>query len=172
MSLYTPKTNTFRNFSAADGLASNKVMAIHEDRKDHIYFGHWSNGVSRLNVQTGVWESFGGREGLDLSEVVCMVEDRQGNMWLGGRRPGHLYRYDGTRFETYDLGAPASDNYRILSLLEDQSGMLWAGLVVAEGGDRGGVLQINPHEASDSTGFALTRYRMDDGLADNEVWSL
>jgi len=172
VSCYTPKTNTFRNFTTADGLAGNKIMTMLQDRQGHIYFGHWANGVSRLNAQTGMWETFDYGSGMNLREVVCMEEDQQGNMWFGGRRPGNLYRYDGDQFEVYDLGAAASESYRILSLMADQSGMLWAGLVVAEGGDMGGVLHINPHEASDSTDFALKRYRMDDGLVDNEVWSL
>lgn len=172
VSCYNPKTKTFRNYTVANGLAHNKVSAIYQNRQGDIYFGHWRNGISRLTPKTGEWKVFSGPGNFGNNAVICMVEDRDGNMWFGGGVQGGVVCFNGVSFQAYDLGSHKAAPYVIQALMKDRSGDVWGGIGVAEGGDMGGVLQINLKEKSDSTDFALTRYRMDEGLVDNEVLSL
>ena len=172
LSRYTPETNTFDNYTMTNGLRGNKVTSMYQDRQGHLYFGHWNNGVSRLNAETGAWQGFDERDGLGAVEIRGIVEEPDGTLWFSGRRSGSLTRYDGNGFKNFDLGGLDMNRFRTLSLMIDHNAHLWAGLATGEGGDLGGVLHINPKVASDSTDYVLMRYRMEEGLVDNEVLSL
>jgi len=67
-------------------------------------------------------------QGLSQSSVSCIIQDTRGFLWFG--TDDGLNRYDGYNFVVYrhDPADPFSlgDN-RILSLFEDQNGVLWVG---------------------------------------------
>lgn len=74
----------FRAYTTKDGLSSNNVRAITEDRWGRIYF--WTGrGVDRLEPNTGAVVHYTTEDGLvpagsDNQEAFC---DRDGNLWFG-----------------------------------------------------------------------------------------
>jgi signal transduction histidine kinase len=110
-------------YSTRDGLSSNNVRAITEDRWGRIYF--WTGkGVDRLEPDSGAVVHYTTEDGLvpsgsDNQEAFC---DRQGNLWFGfnglsrlepqpepaHRKPLPVYvtgiRVDGMRWPTSELG--------------------------------------------------------------------
>ncbi|MEO8068043.1 MAG: two-component regulator propeller domain-containing protein [Flavobacteriales bacterium] len=88
---------SFVNFTTSDGLHSNNVSAILEDKKGDLWFATGS-GVSRYDGKT--FTHFTTKEGLCSNHVWTIVEDRTGNLWFGTRKDG-LCRYDGTSFTRF-----------------------------------------------------------------------
>jgi len=69
-------------------------------------------------------------DGLPQSTVTALAQARDGYLWIGTF--GGLARFDGVRFETFDIAnTPELASNRILSLLEDSRGTLWIGTVGA-----------------------------------------
>jgi ligand-binding sensor domain-containing protein len=65
------------------------------------------------------------KDGLPQSSVDSMVQTRDGYLWFGTQEG--LARFDGVRFVVFDKkNVPEIRHNRILSLLADRSGTLWA----------------------------------------------
>ncbi len=112
----------WRNYDAADGLATVEVRAVIQDGRGHLWFGTWGGGVSRYDGRT--FTTYTKKEVLDPS-VFSIVEDREGNIWIpDGRR---ISRYDGQSW-THITNEIFSEAYRAYV---DREGGLW--LAVFEG---------------------------------------
>jgi PAS domain S-box-containing protein len=85
---------------------------------------------SPVNVQM-VHASWTFNEGAP-AEVQCLAQTNDGFLWLGG--PNGLFRFDGTRFESFS--SPFGDRLlstNLYSLFAPPSGGLWLGYVVGVG---------------------------------------
>lgn len=71
----------FRNYSTRDGLSSNAVWAIEEDRYGRMYFGT-GRGLDRLDVATGAIRHFSTADGLAAANVNHLLRDRHGDIWI------------------------------------------------------------------------------------------
>ena len=74
---------TFTNFTAADGLASNQVREILQDRGGNLWFAT-SRGVSKSKLDAGriAFENFTVAQGLQGSDVRSILQDRRGYIWV------------------------------------------------------------------------------------------
>ena len=70
----------FTFFTADDGLPSNVVYALLEDRRGHPWFAT-QEGASRFDGRQ--FANFTVRDGLAAAKVNAMVEDRRGHLWFG-----------------------------------------------------------------------------------------
>jgi PAS domain S-box-containing protein len=80
-----------------------------------------------VNVQLG-HDSWTFNEGAP-TEVQCLAQTNDGFLWLGG--PNGLFRFDGTRFESFS--SPSGDRLlstNLYSLFAPPSGGLWVGYVL------------------------------------------
>lgn len=77
-----------------------------------------------LAAQTARFVNYGPENGLTSSAVYAIAQDEDGFLWIGTR--GGLFRFDGTRFESFREGLPAS---RVTSLALDKKNRLWVGTV-------------------------------------------
>jgi ligand-binding sensor domain-containing protein/signal transduction histidine kinase len=68
-----------------DGLASNNVTCLAEDREGRLYLGS-GRGVDRLDPATGRVTHYGEADGLDVGGVEAAHRDREGRLWFGGPR--------------------------------------------------------------------------------------
>ena len=125
--------DSLQTFTAADGLASDVVNSILEDREGSIWFAT-GNGATRYNGAS--WKTFTVADGMAHNEVRSFLEDQEGNLWfLRGATwwsgPGSgVTRYDGTSWKTFTTAdGLASD--QVNSILEDQEGNLWFGTLDA-----------------------------------------
>lgn len=145
-----PGTNAFTHFTAKDGLCSNNVSTIIEDRQGHIWLGCLTSdfpeyrkvgGLSRYSVEKAPAEEVPGGEtaftsitqypaikGLVENDIYTLYEDRQGNIWIGATGVG-AYRYDGKKFTLFnETDRPdLVQNFGVQAILEDSHGILWFG---------------------------------------------
>jgi len=70
------------SYSMANGLSSDIILSLTEDRRGRIYIGT-GGGVDRLDPQTGQIKRFTSADGLVPGEVQAEFCDRDGTLWFG-----------------------------------------------------------------------------------------
>jgi len=85
LSIYNTKTNAFKTYQEADGLANNDVLGIVEDNSGKIWIST-ANGLSELDLKTGKFRNYTRSDGLAGNEFNerSYFKDSQGNIYLGG----------------------------------------------------------------------------------------
>ncbi len=114
---------TFTNFTTKDGLYSNNVIAIIQDKSGNILLGT-SNGIFKYDGKAITKYPVP-----DTLSITCMLEDKDGNLWFGTMGKG-IYRYNGKTLDNflnrnkqeYNLG---ENNQLIIDILQDKNGNLW-----------------------------------------------
>ena len=119
------------SWTTHDGLRSNRVIVICEDRHGAIWVGTSGGGISRV-AHGKIEATYTTREGLSSDRVWSIVEDRDGSLWIG-TDGGGLNRFRDGRFTVYrePEGVPPI----VQSLFVDSGGDLWIG------SDGGGLLR-------------------------------
>jgi ligand-binding sensor domain-containing protein/signal transduction histidine kinase len=140
----------FSSFTKQEGLKSNNVVCMKQDRNGNIWFGTWEGGVSRYDGK--YFTHFAEKEGLAGNIVLSIYEDKSGNLWFAG---GGVSRYDGKYFTQF-TNIEVSNNL-VLSVFEDDSANLWFGA-------EKGLTKYN--------GKTFTNYTTKEGLSNNTVWSI
>ena len=114
----------FATLTAQDGLASNRVMAICQDKEGHLWFGT-NGGASRYDEKQDVDErftTFTVEDGLGHNLVRAILEDREGYLWFATNEG--VSRYDGEKFTTFTIQDGLASN-QITAILQDDGGHLW-----------------------------------------------
>ena len=114
---------TFTNFTTKDGMCSNNVGPIIQDKNGDILFGT-KKGICKYDGK-----SFSQYPITDTLSITCMLEDKSGNLWFGTWTSG-IYCYDGKKLtnflnndgHSFNLG---SHNQFILDILQDKKGNIW-----------------------------------------------
>ncbi len=140
----------FTHFTENEGLVSNYILSMMEDRAGNLWFGTYE-GISKYDgncidriMDKGSLQStsqgdlkkymhdtirtfmnFTESEGLSNNTVFCMLEDKTGNLWFG-TGGGGLSEYDGKMFSHFTEKEGLSNSI-IVSILEDKAGRLWFG---------------------------------------------
>lgn len=136
---------SFRNFTTEDGLASNHVFCMYEDRAGNIWMGT-NDGASRydgkyfrnLKMTEGTSPSGSPSDSSHVSvyqkplpknsrlhnDIHTIIEDKTGKLWFGTR--GHTFIYDGKTFTTVtNKDGKAFTN--VFRIIEDRKGNIWFG---------------------------------------------
>ena len=71
-------------YTTAQGLSSNSINCITEDRYGRLYVGT-ARGLDRLDPATGRIKPFTAADGLISGEVLVSFRDRKGDLWFGGK---------------------------------------------------------------------------------------
>lgn len=124
--VYRYDGESFTNFTTQDGLCSNDVGKMIQDREGNILMGT-SSGICKYDGKG--FSKYFETDTLNELKMMSLFEDRDGNLWFGAMARG-LYRYDGTSVKNFlnhgdhafNLG---SDYQLILDILQDKSGKLW-----------------------------------------------
>ena len=127
---------SFTRFTKRDGLCSDTVFDIVEDRQGGIWFAcvqayqpkeSGDGGVVRYDGSTftGFPEII---KGLAGNDIYTLYADRAGNVWIGATGVG-VYRYDGEAFVLIsETDRPdLNGGFGLQALTEDRSGTLWFG---------------------------------------------
>lgn len=132
---------SFRKFTTGEGLASNQVFCIYEDRAGNIWFGTTA-GASRYDGKSfrnfKMSESASSTDSIHVSiyekqlpknsglhnDVHTIIEDKTGKLWFGTR--GNTFIYDGKTFTTVtNKDGKAFTN--VFRIIEDRKGNIWFG---------------------------------------------
>ena len=119
--VYNYNGKTFQHFTTREGLASNAVMCIYEDKAGNIWFGT-GGGVSRYDGKS--FRNFTTKEGLSNNNLTTIMEDKTGKLWFGTR--GEPCFYDGKTFTVLKNKNDKGFN-NVWSIIEDKKGSIWFG---------------------------------------------
>ncbi|WP_340202062.1 two-component regulator propeller domain-containing protein [Ascidiimonas sp. W6] len=121
----TTKSNDYSDF------VPNKILT---DSKGYLWFEDISEGLIKLNPETGKWEAFKNLssnfyKGDDDKAITYIIEDRKGNIWLFLK--GELAFLDIKTKESYFDNAKIQDwegnpiRIKFQNGLEDKDGIIW-----------------------------------------------
>ena len=120
--VYRYDGKSFIHFTKKDGLNSNDVSCIYEDKKGKLWFGS-NDGVCYYNGKT--FTNFtiappGNSYSQSPKKVAGILHDKKGNFWFVTLNHG-VYRYDGKSFTNY------LPYQTLVCILEDKNGNIWVG---------------------------------------------
>jgi ligand-binding sensor domain-containing protein len=118
--VYNYNGKSFQHFTTQQGLASNQVLHIYEDRAGIIWFGT-GGGLSRYDGNS--FRNFTTKEGHWNNDITTIIEDKTGKLWIGTR--GDAFVFDGKTFTTLTHKGKAFNN--VWSIIEDKKGNIWLG---------------------------------------------
>ncbi len=112
-----------------DGLPSNRIVDIIEDKSGNLWFGT-GTGLSKFDGKT--YTNYSEKDGLCSDMVSNLFIDSKGNFWIGTW--SGVCKFDGTRFEKFPIPYPKVETQInpdtkdwITSITEDSSGNIWFG---------------------------------------------
>ena len=114
-------------FSTKDGLGSNTIACIREDREGNLWFATHS-GLSRYDGRT--FTNFTVKDGLCHNRVSDLLFDSKGRLWVGTW--GGVCRYESGTFVAFSLPRPnielpaylATMNW-VTAIIEDRQANIW-----------------------------------------------
>jgi ligand-binding sensor domain-containing protein/signal transduction histidine kinase len=109
----------FSCYSLSDGLPSDLIRVIAQDREGNLWVGA-NDGLCRYH--DGQFTVFTTRDGLAHNAVYSVYEDGEGTLWFGTQRG--LTRYAGGKFRAYTTKDGLFQNI-IYQILEDDQQTLW-----------------------------------------------
>ena len=143
----------FTSFTAADGLAGNRVRTIYEDADGTLWIGTYDDGLSRF--RDGKFFNYRTEQGLYNNGVFQILEDRHANFWISSNRG--IYRVsrrelnemaDGRRSQITAVAFGKADG---MLNSECNGGRQPAGLIAPDGRlwfpTMGGVAVVDPEAA-------------------------
>lgn len=110
------------HFGSADGLSSNAIYRLFEDREGNIWVST-SEGIDRFRDLRVV--SFTSREGLSADDVNSVLAGRDGRIWVGTALGLDVIERGQVSSIRAANGLPGN---HVTSLLEDNRGRLWVGV--------------------------------------------
>jgi ligand-binding sensor domain-containing protein/signal transduction histidine kinase len=129
-----------RNYTTADGLASDQVLCILQDSHGFLWFCT-AEGLSRFDGYS--FTNYTTADGLPGNVVRKLIETRGGVYWIATF--DGVVRFDPrgagrSRFRAYPLG---TSNGRPSALREDRDGGIWCGATNSQG-----VFYLGPHDTA------------------------
>jgi ligand-binding sensor domain-containing protein len=116
-----------QQFTTREGLASNGVGTVYEDKAGMIWFAT-GGGLSRFDGTS--FQNFTTSDGLPANDITTIMEDKTGKFWIGTR--GYLSVYDGKTFTT-PVTKDGNAFYNVWSIVEDRTGTIWFGGAIIKG---------------------------------------
>lgn len=117
----------FKHITSDEGLASNRMLCIFQDRTGFMWFGT-EDGLVRYDAVG--FEVFRKKQGLSHNRIISLAEDRiNGNLWIGTNRGLNYFNRSENRFSQSVFKLPPNDSSlvrsQLKSILVDRSNHLW-----------------------------------------------
>jgi len=116
---------SFQHFTSMEGLRSNRVWCVYEDKAGNIWFGT-EGGASRYDgksFRNYAIETFEANPNV-INIVHSIVEDKTGKFWFGTMGAASIF--DGKTF-TVLKNKDGSTFPSVLSIIKDKKGNIWLG---------------------------------------------
>ncbi len=119
--------------TASPNSVSDIVNSIYEDRQGNLWIGSYTQGLAKLNRETGHCQYI---QGLTSEKVYCVTEDLKGNLLVGtygsgifvldgsGNVTGHI---ESSKQETNNLALDELANDWVNCMMCDKDELLWIG---------------------------------------------
>jgi ligand-binding sensor domain-containing protein len=91
---------SLRSFDKSNGLVSNYIYSVFEDKNDRIWFATDGDGISVFD--NGAFRTYNQSDGLGDDVIYSISGDKYGNIWIATSSAG-VYRYDGKRFHRFGV---------------------------------------------------------------------
>jgi signal transduction histidine kinase/ligand-binding sensor domain-containing protein len=124
-------------FTAANGLASGPIYALHRSRDGTVWAGSLNGGVSR--IANGRVTTYTAGNGLASNAISAIEEGADGAMWFATANGLNVFAHDRWQLYTSAQGLPPT---RINCLTADSAGVLWIGTDVGLAFLRNGHVQL------------------------------
>ncbi|MEB2773838.1 two-component regulator propeller domain-containing protein [Algoriphagus sp. D3-2-R+10] len=139
LNLFDPKTGKFEQLPTGDLDHELPYRNVHGLAKqgDKLWIGTFNTGVNILNTKTGKIKKITSNtkgSGLTNDDPFSILSDSKGRMWVGTPSGLFLYEKEKDKFRKIDQFG----NYFVYDLLEDHSGIIWAGTY------NDGLMRYNP----------------------------
>lgn len=120
-----PETPRPRQYTVADGLPSNRINAIAQDRRGYLWIAT-SDGLARFDgIGFRIWRA---EQGLRDNFVWTVHVDARDRVWIGTRAAGlAVLGDDRERFTWYDRATPGIGGNEVWSIASTRDGALWFG---------------------------------------------
>ena len=126
--LHRLKPGLFEVFGLAEGLASDIVYPVIEDRSGAVWAGTFNSGLSRL--LDGVVTTYTEDDGLPRDLIRALHVDRKGDLWVGiggDRFGGGVCRMRGERCVSIGPRGEGVSRASVLAIHQDREGTMWFG---------------------------------------------
>ncbi len=110
--------------SNLNGLVSEFVRAMYQDKKGNYWFGTNGNGIIRYDGKT--LEKINIEQSPNWLSIREIIEDKVGNVWFG--TSSGLVKYDGEKYTAFSTEVGLQDE-EIWGLAVDSNGLIWVGSV-------------------------------------------
>ncbi|CAM2065307.1 Histidine kinase domain-containing protein [Sulfidibacter corallicola] len=174
-----PGEERIEHYSAnprVNGLPTNVIWTLHEDRRGEVWVGTWGGGLCRYKREEGgnfqlFYQARDAPITLGHNIVRAVYDDRQGWLWVGTEDGlvamiADAEQPTGYRFQRYRnrMGDPTSISHNLVtSFYQDPQDDLWIGTY-------GGGLCRLPLDSRESGRFQ--RYTIQHGLPNNVVYGI
>ncbi|HYL97522.1 MAG TPA: two-component regulator propeller domain-containing protein [Blastocatellia bacterium] len=111
-------------YTTANGLASDNVHALDEDRDRNLWLGTYSDGLSKLSGQSVV--AFGRSDGLPDDLIAKILEDRSGHLYVSFHGGG-IYSLEGGKAVPIEWSERPGFTNIDGRILQDGKGDFWIG---------------------------------------------
>jgi len=105
-----------------DGLSNfSQITAIYEDVKGNLWFGSWTNGLQKYNINKATTEAFFKRDGLGSNFITSITGTEKGDIWVGTWEGGITRISVDMEFTTFST-ANGLPNNKIWKTIIDKEG--------------------------------------------------
>jgi ligand-binding sensor domain-containing protein/anti-sigma regulatory factor (Ser/Thr protein kinase) len=111
----------FSSFKVQQGLKTNWIHPIIQDRAGNLWISSVEGGVSKYDGKS--FTNYTMAQGLSSDIVLSLLEDNKGNIWLGTLHRG-LNKFDGKSFSHYTVNRGFNT---VECMLQDRKGNIWLG---------------------------------------------
>jgi ligand-binding sensor domain-containing protein len=116
------RSGRFTTYTTADGLSSNGILSVFEDREGTIWVGTTAGGLNRLTRQ--FITAYSTKDGLAGNNVYPIYEDAAGNIWIGTTGLSRFTNGVFTNYAAAKGGGPRLPT-DVQAICEDRAGRLW-----------------------------------------------
>ncbi|MCX6296102.1 MAG: triple tyrosine motif-containing protein, partial [Bacteroidetes bacterium] len=156
-----------------NGLESNFINCIFEDKTHNVWIGTTGGGVAKVTpfpakerieaISKAIVYNYNTKQGLNYFNVNAIFQDREGTIWIG--TDIGLNQYRGERFQIYDEGDQIINNL-VWTTLCDKDGNIWLG--TNEGVSK---ITFSYSAINKKENHTIHNYSTKDGLSSNVILS-
>jgi signal transduction histidine kinase/CheY-like chemotaxis protein/streptogramin lyase len=126
---------TWEMVKSEDGLTTNDISNVMQDREGSVWLGLLGTGLARW-LGYNEWQSWSEREGLSRESVWSIARDIRGRLWVGTQFGLNYAEEVNGRLVWKRI--PIAGVNMIRTMVAAPDGMLWVG------GDPGGLIRMDP----------------------------